>query len=805
MIKSISKDGLYNMGRERSFSGATRERSVSGATTVSDTPSGMRHVRSDISLASLTERIQVPLLGFGTFNDYENHSIIASAVKNAIKCGYRHFNLAKMFDNESEIGAAIRESIAEGVVDREELFISSKLWCDDQAPEDVETALRGTLKRTGLDYVDNFMVHWPTQWLKGSGEAIDGVDIGKNVTTVHVADEEALYATWKSMEALLRKGLTRSLGVSNFDHVVMSNLCKHVAVKPLTLEVEMHPYLAQNSLLEFCKLNDIHVVAHSPLGKAGYTNDGRPNLLEDPVVVAIAEALKKSPAQILLRWGVQRQTSVIPRSTNSKHIKSNADILAWCLSDDEMYLLSTLDRQYRFVQVPWFDFDLYDNRLNQIGDMEAVAHPELLNQPLLKAGEIDDRGVYINTFGREGKRLETEIFMKRGVMTNMKDYYKDILPEACLGSKNYVVTDELVDGILDVDTNFIKALAEVGVNCTKIIIPAEVSDDSGEASVEPYKTTDVLHDCVDTILKKGISKHTCIISVGGGVVNNMCGVLASMLYRGISLVHFTTTTMGMLDAALDFKQAVNHQCGKNLLGCYYAASKVIIDPECVSSLSTRHVQNGIAEALKHAFCQSVEMMNRIVKPVRENGHGTFRDSHYIEMICKDCVEVKVPTLDYYHNSDFNEMCPQYGHSVGHAVESLSWSTKTPLLHGEAVAIGMCVSSEIALMRGLCDQECVDTHYGACHTLGLPVFIPSNVDKEDILKKMVYDKHFLKNPTMGLVAAMGLMACNKEVTLPNGSLSFSFEVGQEELQKAFDINIQKRQTMEAMDSQNTLLF
>ena len=190
MIKSISKDGLYNMGRERSFSGATRERSVSGATTVSDTPSGMRHVRSDISLASLTERIQVPLLGFGTFNDYENHSIIASAVKNAIKCGYRHFNLAKMFDNESEIGAAIRESIAEGVVDREELFISSKLWCDDQAPEDVETALRGTLKRTGLDYVDNFMVHWPTQWLKGSGEAIDGVDIGKNVTTVHVADEE---------------------------------------------------------------------------------------------------------------------------------------------------------------------------------------------------------------------------------------------------------------------------------------------------------------------------------------------------------------------------------------------------------------------------------------------------------------------------------------------------------------------------------------------------------------------------------------------------------------------------------------
>ena len=136
----------------------------------------------------------------------------------------------------------------------------------------------------------------------------------------------------------------------------------------------------------------------------------------------------------------------------------------------------------------------------------------------------------------------------------MGEYYKDVLPAECLTESNYVITDSFVDSILDIDTNFIQALAAVGVSAQKILIPADQSDDSGEASVEPYKTTDVLHDCVDDILKRGISKHTCIISVGGGVVNNMCGVLASMLYRGISLVHFTTTTMGMLDAALDFKQ-----------------------------------------------------------------------------------------------------------------------------------------------------------------------------------------------------------------------------------------------------------
>jgi 3-dehydroquinate synthase len=282
-------------------------------------------------------------------------------------------------------------------------------------------------------------------------------------------------------------------------------------------------------------------------------------------------------------------------------------------------------------------------------------------------------------------------------------------------------------------------------------------------------------------MEKGPNKYSTIISVGGGVVNNLCGVLAGMIYRGIGLVHFTTTTMGMLDAALDFKQAINHQQGKNLLGCYHPASTIVIDPDCTSSLSTRHTLNGIAEALKHAICQSEDMLKAIVEPVIRDGPTAIHDGSYIEDICKYSIEIKVPTLDHYHDSDFNEMCPQYGHAVGHAVEYLSWKARSePLLHGEAVCIGMCVSAEIAFMRGLCDQSVVDRHYSSVTNVGLPAFISESLPTEAILSKMTYDKHFIKMPSMGLCARIGEMAMDE-------NKSFAFQVTNDELRSAMQLN------------------
>jgi 3-dehydroquinate synthetase len=218
------------------------------------------------------------------------------------------------------------------------------------------------------------------------------------------------------------------------------------------------------------------------------------------------------------------------------------------------------------------------------------------------------------------------------------------------------------------------------------------------------------------------------------------------------------------------------------------------------------------------------MLHRIVEPVRQRGMEAFRDSRYIEAICKDCIEVKAPTLDHYHSSDFNEMCPQYGHAVGHAIEFISWETDFPLLHGEAVAIGMCVSAEIALRRGLCTQEIVDQHYDACLTLGLPAFVPSNITIPQILQKIVYDKHFVKCPAMGLCADIGLMAINPQAAeKPVGAMtesssttslsteqskpepvSFAFSIAIDELEIALQANMDRMMATPAADTAKTFV-
>mmetsp|Transcript_1009 Transcript_1009/g.1672 ORF Transcript_1009/g.1672 Transcript_1009/m.1672 type:complete len:600 (-) Transcript_1009:354-2153(-) len=418
------------------------------------------------------------------------------------------------------------------------------------------------------------------------------------------------------------------------------------------------------------------------------------------------------------------------------------------------------------------------------GRTRASSHPELPTQPLMSRGETVD-GLYKNSFGRRGKDLHSDIFVKKGVMNECAKYHKHFLPEPSWDAKNYVVVDEICDELLDINKLFVEAFASVGVECEKIVVPSSTADAAGETSTEPYKNNDVFTQCVGTILTKGVSKHSCIISVGGGVVNNMCGVLAGMIYRGIHLVHFTTTTMGMLDAALDFKQAINHDLGKNLLGCYYPAEKIIIDPAVIGSLSVRHIRNGVAEALKHGLCQSRELVDAIANPVREKGESAFHDPSYIEEICKLSIEIKVPTLDHYSESDFNEMCPQYGHSVGHAVEAISWThSHEALLHGEAVAIGMCVSAEIAFARGYCDKECLEEHYRVMLDIGLPAYIPATMTTDMILKKMTYDKHFVKIPSMGLTATIGEMAYDRDNT------SFSFGINNEELLAAFEANMSR---------------
>jgi len=314
---------------------------------------------------------------------------------------------------------------------------------------------------------------------------------------------------------------------------------------------------------------------------------------------------------------------------------------------------------------------------------------------------------------------------------------------------------------------------------------------SGESTGEPHKTTYVLMKCCDEVIGNGVSKHSCVISLGGGVVNNLSGVVASMVYRGISLVHITTTSMGMLDASIDFKQAVNHPLGKNLLGCYYPASTILMDPESLATLSKRHNLNGIAEALKHGMAQSVELVEEISQPFRDRGSSVLSDPQYLERVCKASIEIKCPTLDFYHDSDYNEMVPQYGHAVGHAVEHLSWSglEHKPLLHGEAVAIGMCVSAEIARLLGLCDDKCVEEHYEIVQACGLPAYVPPTISSAAVRKKMMFDKHFVKKPSMGLPAELGCLALRED------KKSYAWAVEDEVLEAALLANASRRDGVE----------
>lgn len=190
---------------------------------------------------------KIPRSGFGTSKLQGN---IETLVKEAIKAGYRHIDTARAYLNEEQIGKALKEVISEGIVKREELFITTKIWNTEK--EDVEGALKGSLERLGLDYVDLYLVHWPL----GDTDAQTG----------KVKKQVPLHITWKALEAQVKAGRVKSIGVSNFNVQLLLDLLSYAEIKPACNQVEVHPYLTQEDLVKFCKKNDIEIVAYCPLG-----------------------------------------------------------------------------------------------------------------------------------------------------------------------------------------------------------------------------------------------------------------------------------------------------------------------------------------------------------------------------------------------------------------------------------------------------------------------------------------------------------------------------------------------------------
>lgn len=285
----------------------------------------------------------MPHLGLGTWKSESGE--VGAAVQEAINVGYRHIDCAAIYGNEAEIGEALAETINHEV-DRKALWVTSKLWNSDHKAGDVEPALRKTLSDLKLDYLDLYLMHWPVA-LKPS------VGFPESADDFLSLDEAPLSATWEAMEACVRKGLCRHIGVSNFGIANLKRLMEKAATKPEMNQVELHPLLQQKELLDFCREQGIHATAYSPLGSMDRPDDfkkeNEPVPMEHPVIKNIADAHEASPAQILIAWALHRDTAVIPKSVKPEHIRANFEAAEIELSGEELSAIAGLDRSYRFI------------------------------------------------------------------------------------------------------------------------------------------------------------------------------------------------------------------------------------------------------------------------------------------------------------------------------------------------------------------------------------------------------------------------------------------------------------------------
>ncbi|HTI76197.1 MAG TPA: aldo/keto reductase [Mycobacterium sp.] len=259
---------------------------------------------------------EMPALGFGTLVSDSKETRNATIA--AVEVGFRHLDCAERYRNEDEVGLALKELFAAGTVRREDLFVTTKLWNNNHRPERVKPALQASLNRLGLDAVDLYLMHTPFAFKPG-----DDQDPRDEHGAVVYDDGVTLEETWAAMEALVDEGLSRAIGLSDIGVEGTRRIIDSARIKPAVVEVESHPYHPQWELHELCEREGIILLAFAPLGHAL-----EPRLLDDPIIVEMAQRFGKTPAQVLLAWGIQRGTAVLTSSVNAGRIAENVDVSA---------------------------------------------------------------------------------------------------------------------------------------------------------------------------------------------------------------------------------------------------------------------------------------------------------------------------------------------------------------------------------------------------------------------------------------------------------------------------------------------